>query len=45
MRYRHTGGANLVYGDGHAKFAVRGRLSLYNWQIGGEPNNGDPNIR
>lgn len=31
VRYRHNGGANLVYGDGHAKFATRGRLTTYNW--------------
>lgn len=36
VRYRHTTGANLVYGDGHAKWARRGGLKLWNWQVGGD---------
>lgn len=43
VRYRHTGGANLVFGDCHAKFAKRGSLKRWNWQVGGEQE--DPNVR
>jgi prepilin-type processing-associated H-X9-DG protein len=28
MRYRHNEGANLVYTDGHAKYARKGSLKL-----------------
>jgi prepilin-type N-terminal cleavage/methylation domain-containing protein/prepilin-type processing-associated H-X9-DG protein len=42
VRYRHTGAANLTFGDGHAKSIKRGGLKLYNWQVGGDGT--DPNV-
>ena len=43
VRYRHTTGANFVYGDGHAKWGKRGAIKPYNWQAGGDQ--ADPTIR
>ena len=39
VRYRHSSGANLVYGDGHAKWSRRGAVKLLNWQVGGDVEN------
>ena len=36
VRYRHTGGANAGYADGHSKFTKRGSVKLWHWQVGGE---------
>ncbi|MBC7805544.1 MAG: DUF1559 domain-containing protein [Akkermansiaceae bacterium] len=36
VRYRHSGGANLAYADGHAKWAKRGNIKPLAWQVGGD---------
>jgi len=36
VRYRHNGGANMAFSDGHAKWVKRGSLTIYNWQISGD---------
>jgi prepilin-type N-terminal cleavage/methylation domain-containing protein/prepilin-type processing-associated H-X9-DG protein len=36
VRYRHNGGANLTYADGHVKWAKRGSIKPLAWQVGGD---------
>lgn len=43
VRYRHSGGANFVYTDGHAKWAKRGGVKPLAWQVGGDVE--DANVR
>jgi len=36
VRYRHVGGANFAFADGHSKWAARGKIRLWNWQATGD---------
>ena len=36
VRYRHQGGANFGFCDGHVKWMKRGSVTIFNWQISGD---------
>jgi len=42
--YRHNGGFNMVFADGHAKFRQGGRLPEGVWTIGTEAEDGKPDL-